>query len=692
MRRFSRGRTSREAVSRSVAVVAVVVILIVAVVAVALGTGALASKSSSSGASSSTGTSTSTSSASAAPSTLTVDEAFYPSYGLNVLVPGLTFPDYMFVTDYQTLTTFNATAEYGNQGYQVLPDLASSWNVSNNGMTYTLNLRHGVTFSNGDPFNSYQVWTEFYGMYHMLFNYSLFGAAGLGTIGLINSSLALVNTTSVNFGQAQVSILQASGLANPSQAALALMSNQNLPIYVTGPYQIVINLREPYPYFLNMLAGDATEQYDMQFLLNNGGFPIYGTPQFGAYETTIIPGTGPYMISNFSANAYINFVQNPTYWGKNLTAAEIKSNPYLNPGNVKNVNVNYKPDDLSRYTDLSDGVAQISMVESQDWPLIVNNPSTYAYSTLPSSANIFFVLSLNTARYPTNVTDVRLAIAHAINYTLLYSQIFNNKLSPFFGPETPGYGSLYDVGNYSQYSYNVTLAQNYLKAANIANFPTLYWSLPSGFTAVTSVAQEIQSELSANLGINVDIEQYTYSQYIAPYNNGFAVNTANSTNLAHMTIMGGQDYGQLTETPIDDWVTFASSDGFNPSLWASPNINELLSAMTNGSSTAVVRSIEGTIESQMYNQVPYIWLGIPQLMLVDGSLAYKTSVIKSFYIDPSWTGANMGPVFNTIVFAGSGGQAASPASLHQAGGAIPYIGVPNQMRSYATQPDQAFVH
>jgi peptide/nickel transport system substrate-binding protein len=691
MRRFSRGRTSREAVSRSVAVVAVVVILIVAVVAVALGTGALASKSSSSGASSSTGTSTSTSSASAAPSTLTVDEAFYPSYGLNVLVPGLTFPDYMFVTDYQTLTTFNATAEYGNQGYQVLPDLASSWNVSNNGMTYTLNLRHGVTFSNGDPFNSYQVWTEFYGMYHMLFNYSLFGAAGLGTIGLINSSLALVNTTSVNFGQAQVSILQASGLANPSQAALALMSNQNLPIYVTGPYQIVINLREPYPYFLNMLAGDATEQYDMQFLLNNGGFPIYGTPQFGAYETTIIPGTGPYMISNFSANAYINFVQNPTYWGKNLTAAEIKSNPYLNPGNVKNVNVNYKPDDLSRYTDLSDGVAQISMVESQDWPLIVNNPSTYAYSTLPSSANIFFVLSLNTARYPTNVTDVRLAIAHAINYTLLYSQIFNNKLSPFFGPETPGYGPLYDVGNYGQYSYNVTLAQDYLKAANIANFPTIYWSLPSGFTAVTSVAQEIQSELSANLGINVDIEQYTYSEYIAPYNNGFAVNTANSTNLAQMTIMGGQDYGQLTETPIDDWVTFASSAGFNPSLWASPNINELLSAMTNGSSTAVVQSIEGTIESQMYNQVPYIWLGIPQLMLVDGSLAYKTSVIKSFYIDPSWTGANMGPVFNTIVFAGSGGQAASPATPHQPSGAIPYIAVPDLTRYYATEPHQPVV-
>jgi hypothetical protein len=91
----------------------------------------------------------------------------------------------------------------------------------------------------------------------------------------------------------------------------------------------------------------------------------------------------------------------------------------------------------------------------------------------------------------------------------------------------------------------------------------------------------------------------------------------------------------------------------------------------------------------MYNQAPYIWLGIPQLMLVDGSLAYKTSVIKSFYIDPSWTGANMGPVFNTIVFAGSGGQAASPATSHQTGAAIPYVAVPNLTRYFATQPHQA---
>lgn len=38
--------------------------------------------------------------------------------------------------------------------YRLVPDLATSYNVSDGGLTLTVHLRHGVTFSNGDPFNS----------------------------------------------------------------------------------------------------------------------------------------------------------------------------------------------------------------------------------------------------------------------------------------------------------------------------------------------------------------------------------------------------------------------------------------------------------------------------------------------------------------------------------------------------------
>src|SRR5579875_3268953 len=41
-----------------------------------------------------------------------------------------------------------------NQQGKPSPDLATSWTVSNGGKVYTFFLRHGVHFSNGDPFNA----------------------------------------------------------------------------------------------------------------------------------------------------------------------------------------------------------------------------------------------------------------------------------------------------------------------------------------------------------------------------------------------------------------------------------------------------------------------------------------------------------------------------------------------------------
>jgi peptide/nickel transport system substrate-binding protein len=44
---------------------------------------------------------------------------------------------------------------------QLTPDLATSWSVSPDGKTYTFNLRHGVTFQDGTPFNAAAVAANF---------------------------------------------------------------------------------------------------------------------------------------------------------------------------------------------------------------------------------------------------------------------------------------------------------------------------------------------------------------------------------------------------------------------------------------------------------------------------------------------------------------------------------------------------
>ena len=118
------------------------------------------------------GSSTAAGTATGLHDTLTIDDAFWPSGDLNQLnsVFAIPYPDWLTYTVYQSLVTTNGTAQYTTGGVQMLPMLATDWSASADGMTYTFNLRQNVTFSNGDPFNAYQVWGQMYGLYYLTGN------------------------------------------------------------------------------------------------------------------------------------------------------------------------------------------------------------------------------------------------------------------------------------------------------------------------------------------------------------------------------------------------------------------------------------------------------------------------------------------------------------------------------------------
>ena len=127
------------------------------------------------------------------------------------------YPNWGLESEYQTLVEDNLTSEFGSGTYQFLPVLAQNWTVSANGTLYTFNLRQNVTFSNGDPFNAYQVWADEYGYYYTSDN---------ATGWLVGYTL--MNMTNVDFGPATLALLNESGLINPSQSLLAIMQNRSL--------------------------------------------------------------------------------------------------------------------------------------------------------------------------------------------------------------------------------------------------------------------------------------------------------------------------------------------------------------------------------------------------------------------------------------------------------------------------------
>jgi len=586
------------------------------------------------------------SSASAAPETLVVDDAFWPSGDLNQLssLGEIPYPNWCAYTVYQPLVTLNGSLLYQTGDIQILPVLASSWTVSPDGTTYTFNLRQNVTFSNGDPFNAYQVWGQMYGLYYLSGNSSSF-----------LNAYNVFNFTNVMFGPATLALMTQSGLINPTPDLMKIMSDTSWPIYVTGPNTIVFQLKAPFRWLPHILVAYVGLLFDTQYVLQNGGF---GTP--AGYNTNFnqhpMPGTGPYTVSTVVEGSYVSFTQNPNYWGRSLTTADIQANPYLDPGHVKNVVINVKPDDVARYTDLSTGAAQISAIQSQNWPLVLANPDKYSYAVMPDASMVFVGMAMNTHRYPTNITDFRQAIVHAVNVTDISQRVFFGQLGPMIGPEYPAQKDWYDLGNLPPYQYNLTLAQQYLKESgvNVATMAPLEFRVVAGCTYCISAAQVVQADLG-QIGITVTIEVTPGSQYTLPYIAGassYQAAIAVDQQVAQLSWFGTGTFAPGAATPADAWILFANynTPANDWAIYGNPTVQKCVDAWTATADVNYIKQVCTAAQLQMYNDAPYIWLGTVKLVFGGGSVAWQKGVVKSALLDPIFTAISSTVIFNTVTF------------------------------------------
>jgi peptide/nickel transport system substrate-binding protein len=526
---------------------------------------------------------------------------------------------------------------------QYLPGLAANWSVSPDGRTYTFELRKGVEFSNGDPFNAYQVWAEMYGFYYL---------SGNSTAWL--ESYAFFNMSPVKFGPATIALLNQSGLINPSPEALKIMENTTWPIYVTGPYTIVFRLKAPFQWFPGTLVVFEGMIFDVQWVLKHGGF---GTPtEFNSYfNQHPIPGTGPYIVTKVVEDSYVEFAQNPNYWGKNLTPEQIAAQPIWDPGHAARVVIYYKPSDIARYTDLVNNVVQLADIEESDWNLVTANPQL-AYLTLPPWAGEVALLGLNTHVYPTNITAVRQAIAYAINYTQLYNEAYLGEMSPYVGPEYPAWKDFYDLGNFPPYTYNLTKAIQILKAnhLNPSTFPPLLYKVVSGCDACIRAAEVIQADL-AQINMTVNIEVVSQSEYYSVLGN-YQTNLENAAQIGALAMVNsGFGWAPATLTPADYWVTFVN----NQSSWGNwpayynPVVQKCVNAFTSTGNISEIQQLCRAAQEVIYQEVPYVWIGVFKLWLPSGgSIVWNKNIVKGFLVDPVWDGQSTEPIFNTVTFYG----------------------------------------
>jgi len=556
----------------------------------------------------------------------------------------LTGTNWWLESVFQTLTTDDGNALYQNGTVIAEPDLAVNWTAAANGTNYVFNLRPMVTFSNGDPFNCYQVWAQWYNVWWAEGNASNF-----------MTGYPIFNFTHVNFGLSVVDMMNGTGIVNPSGTLLTLMENNSWPFSCPNANTLVVNLKGPFAFTPLVFSQFAGVMVDSQYIINNGGF---GTPATGYnpyFNNVITPGTGPYIITKYSPNSYEEFQQNSNYWGANLTATQIANDPYLDPGHYKTIFVYWKQDDLVRYTDLSTGAAQIVSINSQDWPLIQANPNLYEAFTIPSQSMIIEGVGMNTLRYPTNVTLVREAIVHAINYTDLWNKVFFGQAAPLVGPEYSAFSQYYDLGNLPPYSYNLTLAQQEMNESgvNTANLQPLDFDIVAGCGVCISGAQVIQADLGV-IGIPVSVNVIPPSELGFPYVAGYGPYETSlnySQQEAHFTWMGYPSYAPNAPTPADAWLAFVNTQGLGADYanYANPTVQKCVNDWTSTTNQTLLLQDCTAAYKQIYADVPYIWLGTPKLAFASGSLAYSKAAIKSLLMDPSFTGESTTAILNTVV-------------------------------------------
>ncbi|MEL6308399.1 MAG: ABC transporter substrate-binding protein, partial [Chloroflexota bacterium] len=166
---------------------------------------------------------------------------------------------------YDTLVTFPAT-----DASSIEPNLATDWSVSEDGLTWTFNLRDDVTFANGDPLMADDV---------------------------VFSITRLQNV-----------------LSNPS-----FLANNIAVVEAVDDLTVTITLLEPSPSFLAEMVNSAFSIANDSEVIAAGG-----TNADDAAETDTAQeffdqtsaGTGPYILESWTPQEETVLVRNPNYWGE----------------------------------------------------------------------------------------------------------------------------------------------------------------------------------------------------------------------------------------------------------------------------------------------------------------------------------------------------------------------------------------
>ena len=235
----------------------------------------------------------------------------------------------------------------------VVPWLASNYSVSSDGLTYTINLRQGIKFQDGTPFNAtaviFNIQRTVLKDSSTTYDEWVFGA----TPGLINGSYFF----SHHFG---------SGGANYNQSAVNAFVNSNGVVMGANPYQVIFHLGYKSAAFISDIALGG-QMISPSFVISHWTQPTDGhgfitgitAADVDPYMSNHTMGTGPFELKSWDTSTQnIVLNNNPSYWGSPRNTG---------PSNFTEVDLNFVQSDTARVLDLKSSTADVADIPPSDY-------------------------------------------------------------------------------------------------------------------------------------------------------------------------------------------------------------------------------------------------------------------------------------------------------------------------------------
>ena len=359
--------------------------------------------------------------------------------------------------DFMT-TIYGQLFELGTGG-KIVPDLATGYSFSPDGKTLTINLRQGVKFTDGTPFNAQAVYTNW--------------MRDLGTTGIKNG----FNSP---WPIAELPAPKSAPPGTPEPPAAGV-------VQVTGPYTIVLHFTAPDGAAIDQLFDNIETWIASPTALQKEGASFGQNPV----------GAGPFVVASNVPNSELVVKKNPGYWQAGY--------PLLNQITFKTVG-----SDEAAYEALLANEGQVYenmstnqvITESQSHFTVENNLGTSPYD-----------LQLNTAVPPFNNPKAREALYAATNFAPILQHLFGGRGQTTEGFTGPG-GICYEQTVPGYQGYDPALAKQLIQQTGLDKV-TIQLGTISIQTAQDSM-QALATEWES-LGLHVKQSYWPLSGLIAAF-------------------------------------------------------------------------------------------------------------------------------------------------------------------------------